>query len=87
MDRDGPRARNLVRDPRVSLTVLGDDWYDHVSLRGRVVEMRPDPDWVDIDQISHHYRGVPYPRDAGFNGLTAVVLVDSWHEFVSQTRT
>ena len=38
-------------------------------------------------QISHHYRGVPYPRDAGFNGLTAVVLVDSWHEFVSQTRT
>ncbi len=87
MDRDGPRARNVVRDPRVSLTVLGDDWYDHVSLRGRVVEMRPDPDWVDIDQISQHYRGVPYPRDAGFNGLTAVVLVDSWHEFVSQTRT
>jgi PPOX class probable F420-dependent enzyme len=88
MDRDGPRARNLARDPRVSLTVLGDDWYDHVSVRGRVVQMRPDPDGVDINQISHHYRGVPYPREAaGYNALTAVVLVDSWHEFVSETKT
>lgn len=87
MDADGPRARNLRRDPRVSLTVLGDDWYDHVSVRGRVVEMREDPDGADLDAISHHYRGVPYPRDTGYGPVTAVVVVDSWHEFVSETRT
>ncbi len=87
MDRNGPRARNLAHDPRVSMTVLGDDWYEHVSVRGRVVELRPDGDGVDIDAISHHYRGVPYPRSAGFDALTAVVVVDSWHEFVSETKT
>jgi PPOX class probable F420-dependent enzyme len=81
------RARTLEHDPRVSLTVLGDDWYDHVSLRGRVVEMRPDPDWVDLDAISRHYRDVPYPRETHFEPVTAVVEVDSWHEFVSATRT
>ncbi len=88
MDRNGPRARNLARDPRVSMTVLGDDWYDHVSVRGRAVELRRDEDAVDIDAISHHYRGRPYPRtDVGFDPLTAVVVVDSWHEFVSETKT
>jgi PPOX class probable F420-dependent enzyme len=86
MDGGGPRARNLARDPRVSLTVLGDDWYHHVSLRGRVVETRADPEWTDLDAISHHYRGVPYPRDTTFDAQTAVVAVDSWHEFVSDTK-
>ena len=57
----GYRARMLERDPHVSLTVLGDDWYDHVSLRGRAVEFRADDDWADLDRVSHHYRNVPYP--------------------------
>jgi PPOX class probable F420-dependent enzyme len=86
MDADGPRARNLARDPRISMTVLGDDWYDHVSVRGRVAELRPDPNWADLDAISHHYRGVPYPRETEFGPVTALVAVDSWHEFVSQTK-
>lgn len=86
MDAGGPRARNLANDPRVSLTVLGDDWYDHVSLRGRVVELRADPAWTDIDQMSQHYRGEPYPRTETFDGLTAIVAVDSWHEFVSASK-
>jgi PPOX class probable F420-dependent enzyme len=86
MYADGARARNLAKDPRASLTVLGDDWYEHVSLRGRVVELRADPDWVDIDEMSHRYRGVPYPRDKPFTGLTAIVAVDSWHEWSSPTK-
>jgi hypothetical protein len=48
----GFRERNLARDGRVALTVLGEDWYDHVSLRGRVVEMRADPNWVDLDALT-----------------------------------
>jgi len=83
LQKGGFRERNLARDGRVALTVLGENWYDHVSLRGRVVEMRADPDWADIDALSQHYRGVPYPRDAGFTPSTAIVDVDGWHEFHS----
>jgi Pyridoxamine 5'-phosphate oxidase len=86
MDDAGFRARCLTRDGRVSLTVLGEDWYEHVSLRGSVVELRADPDWADIDALSRHYRGEPYPRDAGFSPASAIVEVEAWHEFRSTTR-
>ena len=82
----GFRDRNLAHDGRVALTVLDEDWYHHVSLRGRVVERRPDPDWADIDALSRHYRGVPYPRDADYAPSTIIVAVDAWHEFRSTTR-
>jgi PPOX class probable F420-dependent enzyme len=84
--KGGFRERNLARDGRVALTVLGEDWYDHVSLRGRVAEMRADPDWADLDAVSQHYRGVPYPRDAGYQPSTVIVEVDAWHEFHSTSR-
>jgi hypothetical protein len=82
----GFRARNLARDGRVALTVLGDDWYDHVSLRGTVVELRADPEWSDLDTICRHYRGIDYPRDADYTPSTAIVRVETWHEFHSSTR-
>lgn len=87
MERGGYRHRNLERDPRVAMTVLGDDWYDHISVRGRVVEFRDDDDWADLDSLSQHYRGVPYPRDAEFGPCTVIVEVDGWHNFASTTRT
>lgn len=87
MEAGGYRARMLERDPHVSLTVLGDDWYDHVSLRGRAVEFRADEAWGDLDRLSQHYRNVPYPRDAEFHPTTVVVEVDAWHDFASTTRT
>jgi hypothetical protein len=85
-EKGGFRERNLARDGRVALTVLGEDWYDYVSLRGRVVEMRADPDWVDLDALSQHYWGVPYPRDAGYYPSTVIVEVDAWREFHSEGR-
>jgi len=84
--KDGFRERNLARDGRVELTILGEDWYDYVSLRGRVVEMRADPDWADLDAWSQHYWGVPYPRDAGYHPATVIVEVDAWREFHSEGR-
>jgi Pyridoxamine 5'-phosphate oxidase len=86
MQKGGFRERNLARNGRVALTVLGKDWYDHVSLRGRIVEMRGDPNWVDLDTLSQHYWGVPYPRDAGYQPSTGIVEVDAWLEFHSQGR-
>jgi PPOX class probable F420-dependent enzyme len=79
MDESRRRLDHLRRDPRVSITVLGQDgWYRHVTLRGRVVSLEPDPDLADIDRLARHYTGQPYSqRDRG--RLSAWIEVDSWH--------
>ena len=69
----------LRADPRTTLTVLDDEsWYTHVSLIGRVVEFRPDTDLADIDRISRHYTGRPYPR-RDRERFSAVIEIDRWH--------
>jgi PPOX class probable F420-dependent enzyme len=78
MDRDSYRLRHLRREPRVALTVLGDDWYNQLSLLGRAVEIREDPDLADIDALSHRYLGEPY-EDRAYNGISVLVEVDRWH--------
>ena len=81
MDGGRRRLQHIRRDPRVSLTVLdGENWYAHVSLRGRVVDLADDPDLVDIDRLSHHYRSQPYPvRDRP--RVSGWIEVESWHEW------
>jgi PPOX class probable F420-dependent enzyme len=78
MDRDSHRLRHLRGEPRVGLTVLGDDWYNQLSLLGRAVEVREDPDLVDIDALSHRYLGEPY-EDRSYNGVSVLFEVESWH--------
>jgi PPOX class probable F420-dependent enzyme len=79
MDEGRKRLEYLRREPRVSLTVLGkDDWYHHVSLRGRVVSIEDDSDLSDIDRLSRHYTGQPYTdRDRG--RVSAWIEVERWH--------
>jgi PPOX class probable F420-dependent enzyme len=79
MDRGRKRLDHLRRDPRVSLTVLDEaGWYTHVSLQGRVVEMREDPDLADIDRLAEHYTGQRYRvRDRG--RVSAWIEVERWH--------
>lgn len=80
LNLDAGRARlaHLRRDPRVSLTVLDEDWYTHVSVQGEVVAITEDVDLVDIDRLSRHYTGRPYPvRDRP--RVSAHVRVDRWH--------
>jgi PPOX class probable F420-dependent enzyme len=78
MVRDSHRLRHLRGDPRVALTVLGDDWYNQLSLLGRAVEIREDPDLLDIDALSHRYLGEPY-EDRSYNGVSVLFEVGSWH--------
>ncbi len=80
LNLDAGRARlaHIRRDPRVALTVLGDDWYTHVSLQGRVASLVDDEDLRDIDRLARHYTGKPYsnrerPR------VSAYVEIDRWH--------
>ena len=79
MAAERARVAWMRRDGRVSLTALdGEAWYTHVSVSGRVVEWREDPELVDIDRLSTHYTGRAYanrerPR------VSALVEVDRWH--------
>jgi PPOX class probable F420-dependent enzyme len=76
------RLSHLKRDPRVSLTVFdSDDWYRHVTLRGRVVSIEDDEGLAGIDRLSQHYMSQPYAnRDEP--RVEAVIEVDGWHAWV-----
>jgi PPOX class probable F420-dependent enzyme len=78
MGQDSHRLRHIRANPRVALTVLGDDWYAHVSLVGRAVEFRSDDDLADIDALSQRYEGVPY-EDRDYRGMTVFVEIERWH--------
>jgi PPOX class probable F420-dependent enzyme len=71
------RIRHLAADPRFALTVLDDNWYTQVSIQGRVAETSEDTDLTDIDRISIHYTGHPYPvrdrRRLSYHGV-----IDTW---------
>ena len=79
LDAGRARLKHLRTDPRVSLTAVAEgDWYTHVSVQGRVVELVDDPDLADIDRLSQHYTGDPYPtRDRG--RVSAWIEIESWH--------
>lgn len=79
MDAERARLEYLRGDPRVSLTALdGDSWYRHVSIQGRVVEMKDDEGLVDIDRLSRHYREKPYPNRKRPR-VSAWIKTDRWH--------
>jgi PPOX class probable F420-dependent enzyme len=73
------RLRFIRRDPRVALTVLAaDNWYDHVSLIGRVVSLEEDEGLRDIDRLARRYTGRDYSkRDRP--RYSAWVEVERWH--------
>jgi len=83
LDESRKRLDHLRRDPRVSLTVLAaDDWYTHVSLQGRVGPITEDVGLQEIDRLSTHYTGQPYPNRE--SPRVAVRLeVERWHAWGS----
>ena len=80
MDEGRKRLDHIRNDPRVSITVVGrEDWYHHVTLRGRIVDI-DENGLDDIDRISRHYTGQPYgDRERG--RVSAWIEVDSWHSW------
>lgn len=57
------KARNMVRDPRVSLTILNaENPYQTVEIRGRA-ELRDDPDKELPRLLSHKYLGQDPPPE------------------------
>ena len=79
MDETRLRLAFLRRDPRASLTVLGDgSWYKHVSLFGRVASFVPDTDLRDIDRLARRYTGRPF-QNRGAKRVSAWLVPDRWH--------
>jgi nitroimidazol reductase NimA-like FMN-containing flavoprotein (pyridoxamine 5'-phosphate oxidase superfamily) len=81
MGSDATRLRHIRENPNVALTILGDDWYNQVSLLGRVVELRDDVGLVGLDRLSRRYTDMPYPDRQPC--VLATVEVDRWHTFGS----
>lgn len=86
MDARRKRLAWLREEPRVSLTVLAEgNWYTHVSVQGRVVEWRDDEELTDIDRLSRHYGGDPYPvRDRP--RVSAWIEVEQAHTWGQEFR-
>ena len=79
MDEGRKRVAHMRHDPRVALDVLDEGgWYTHLSITGRIDEMRADPDMADIDRVAIQYTGKHYPQ-RGRGRISAWIAVDSWH--------
>jgi hypothetical protein len=78
MDHRRSRLGWMRANPKVSLTVLGKDWYLHVSLWGSIARFTDDVDLADIDSLSRHYRGRPYANRAA-KRVSAWIEPIGWH--------
>jgi PPOX class probable F420-dependent enzyme len=79
MDEGRKRLEHIRNDSRVSLTVLDEgNWYNHISLIGRVGELREDINLADIDRLAQYYLGQQYPmRDR--RRFSAWIDIERWH--------
>lgn len=70
------KARNIDRDPRVSISMVGHaDPYQRAHLRGRVVEARTEGALEAMDKLAIKYTGEPFPF-RGPGGVLYVVKAD-----------
>jgi PPOX class probable F420-dependent enzyme len=79
MDEGRKRLEHMRNDPRVTLTVLDEgNWYTHISIIGRVAELRDDEQLTDIDRLAQQYLGKPYPQ-RNRRRVSAWIEIDRWH--------
>ena len=63
------RAKNVARDPRITVLIHGDNPYDWAEVRGHVVEtVGGDEARQHIDELSHKYTGQDYANPIGPQG-------------------
>ncbi len=64
---DRAKTRNALRDPRVSMSVVGDDWWQYVVVEGRAEIHSEHP----LEELRHVYEGIqgkPHPNWQEFDG-------------------
>lgn len=63
------RFKNIERDPRITVLVLGENPWDWVEVRGRVVETVDGQEARDhIDELSRRYMNQDYQNPIGPHG-------------------
>ena len=63
------RARNVARDPRITVLIRGDDPYDWAEVRGHVTEtVTGDEARQHIDKLARKYTGKDYAAPVGPQG-------------------
>jgi PPOX class probable F420-dependent enzyme len=81
------KTRNAEHDPRVALSVTAFiDPYEQLLVRGHVVEVRPDPDLVVLDEMSQRYLGTPFPRRKWSNRVVLVIAPQLVRHYRSSLR-
>jgi PPOX class probable F420-dependent enzyme len=78
LDATRARIKHIEAEPRISLTVLAEDWYTHVSLQGTVGPLTEDVELRDIDRLSLHYGGQPYPNRTSPR-VSTHLTIERWH--------
>jgi len=78
MDESRLRLGYLRANPAVSLTVLGDDWYRHVTLLGKVVSIEEDEGLRDIDRLALRYSPNRY-RNRESRRFSAWMEPERWY--------
>jgi PPOX class probable F420-dependent enzyme len=78
MVKSSPRTRNVRGNPALSLTILDRDWYHHLSLRGRAVQIRDDLHLADLDRLSERYYGHPYPKRE-LRCVSVLMEIEHWY--------
>jgi PPOX class probable F420-dependent enzyme len=69
------RARNLRRDPRVTVLIHSDDPWDWAEIRGHVVETIDGSRARDhIDELARRYTGADYAAPVGPQGRIILVI-------------
>ena len=75
--QDSLKTRNVLRDPRVAISIVDvDNPYEELQLRG-TCEVEPDPDMATLDALSHKYTGKPFPT-RGDDGVVLRVTVNQF---------
>lgn len=75
------KYRNVVRDPRVTVTVFdAENPYRYVEARGRVVATEAGPAArAQIDELSEKYMGAPYGNPIATERVILRIEVDKVH--------
>ncbi|MGK8491261.1 PPOX class F420-dependent oxidoreductase [Nocardia asiatica] len=78
---DRQKYRNIKRDPRVSVSILDpDDPYRYLEVRGRVVEIEPDPEKAFLDRLARKYLDLgTYPYEQRRNVERVILHIQPDH--------
>ena len=90
-DARSMKVMNITRDDRVALSVIDfADPYEQLLIRGRVCEIREDPELEVLDRFSRNYLDRPFPRRSWTSRVVLVIepsLVRHYRSTLSDPRT